>query len=125
MHRDSIQLNGMSFYGYHGVSEAERELGQRFVVDLEIYRDLSLAGESDNLDDTVNYTNLYKIVNKIVEDSRHELLDSLAESITKRVLEEFTVDSVKLTVKKPSVPIKGSLLDYAGITIFREQKGSP
>ncbi|MCL0099432.1 dihydroneopterin aldolase [Dehalococcoidia bacterium] len=125
MHRDSIQLNGMSFYGYHGVSEAERELGQRFVVDLEIYRDLSLAGESDNLDDTVNYTNLYKIVKKIVEDSRHELLESLAESITKRVLEEFTVDSVKLTVKKPSVPIKGSLLDYAGITIFREQKGSP
>ena len=124
MHRDSIQLNGMSFYGYHGVSEAERELGQRFVVDLEIYRDLSLAGESDNLDDTVNYTNLYKIVKKIVEDSRHELLESLAESITKRVLEEFTVDSVKLTVKKPSVPIKGSLLDYAGVTIFREQKGS-
>jgi dihydroneopterin aldolase len=124
MHRDSIQLNGMSFYGYHGVSEAERELGQRFVVDLEIYRDLSLAGESDDLDDTVNYTDLYKMVKKIVEDSRHELLEGLAESIAKRVLEKFAVDSVELTVKKPSVPIKGSLLDYAGVTIFREQKGS-
>ncbi|MDP7578698.1 MAG: dihydroneopterin aldolase, partial [SAR202 cluster bacterium] len=100
MHRDSIQLNGMSFYGYHGVSEAERELGQRFVVDLEIYRDLSLAGESDNLDDTVNYTDLYKMVKKIVEDSRHELLEGLAESIAKRVLEKFAVDSVELTVKK-------------------------
>ena len=121
MYRDSIQLNGMTFYGYHGVSAAERELGQQFVVDLEVYKDLNLPGQTDSLDDTVNYTNLYKIAKEAVEGSRHELLESLAESITKRVLQKFSVDSVKVTVKKPSVPIKGSVMDYAGVTIFREQ----
>ena len=121
MSRDSIQLSGMTFYGYHGVSAAEQELGQRFVVDLEVYKDLNLPGHTDNLDDTVNYTNLYKVAKEVVEGSRHKLLESLAESITERVLQKFSVDAVKATVKKPSVPIKGSVMDHAGVTIFREQ----
>ena len=121
MYRDRIQLNGMVFYGYHGVSAAEQELGQRFVVDLEVYKDLSLSGQSDSLDDTVNYTDLYKKAKEIVEDSRHDLLESLAESIAQRVLQEFDVHSVKVSVKKPAAPIKGSTLNYAGVTILRER----
>ena len=45
---DRIVLEGMVFYGYHGVSPAEQELGQRFVVDLEAHRDLRAAGLSDD-----------------------------------------------------------------------------
>ena len=121
MDADRIQLKGMVFYGHHGVSTAEQELGQRFVVDLEVFKDLSSPGRSDSLDDTVSYTELYKVAKEIVEDSRHNLLESLAESIARRVLDGFDVLAVRVIVKKPEAPIKGSVLDYAGVEILREQ----
>jgi dihydroneopterin aldolase len=109
----------MVFYGHHGVSTAEQELGQRFVVDLEVFKDLSGPGRSDSLDDTVNYADLYKTAKEAVEDSRHNLLESLAESIARRVLDGFEVQSVRVAVKKPEAPIKGSILDYAGVEVVR------
>ena len=56
---DKIILSGMVFYGFHGMSEAEQELGQRFDVDLVVRLDLSKAGASDMLEDTISYTHLY------------------------------------------------------------------
>ena len=53
---DRILLNGMTFYGYHGVRPEEKELGQRFVVDVEMELDLRAAGTSDDLTDTVDYS---------------------------------------------------------------------
>ncbi|HZK19007.1 MAG TPA: dihydroneopterin aldolase, partial [Clostridia bacterium] len=53
--KDRIFLQGLQFFGYHGVLPEERELGQRFTVDLEMAMDLAEAGRTDNLDDTVNY----------------------------------------------------------------------
>ena len=49
-----ITLTGLTFYGYHGASKAEKELGQRFVIDLEIESDLEEAANSDNLEKTIN-----------------------------------------------------------------------
>ncbi|CAI8004354.1 Dihydroneopterin aldolase [Geodia barretti] len=54
----------MVFYGFHGMSEAEQELGQRFDVDLVVQLDLKRAGESDMLEDTVSYTHLYRTVKR-------------------------------------------------------------
>ena len=67
MPKDKIQLEGMIFYGFHGIDPAERELGQRFVVDLEVERDLSEAGASDDPADTVNYSKMYRIVKEVIE----------------------------------------------------------
>ena len=68
MPRDKILLKGMIFYGFHGNSAAEQELGQRFVVDMEIHRDLHAAGLSDDPEDTVNYSRIFRLVKEIVED---------------------------------------------------------
>ena len=121
MPADKIQLSGMVFYGFHGAELAEQELGQRFVVDLEVERDLSAAGLSDDLGDTVSYADLYRLVKEVVEGPSRNLLESLAGAVAQRVLEGFDVDSVRVRMKKPEVPIKGSVLDYAGVEVFRSR----
>jgi dihydroneopterin aldolase len=120
---DKIQLEGMVFYGYHGVNPAEREAGQRFVVDLEVQRDLRAAGLSDDPADTVSYSDLYRLVKEVVEGPGRNLLEHVAETIARRVLDECQVDAVRVKVKKPEAPIKGSILRHAAVEIVRERSG--
>ena len=84
---DKIQLEGMVFYGYHGVGLAEQELGQRFVVDVEMERDLRAAGLSDDPADTVNYSHVFKLVREIMEGPSRKLLENVAETIAQQVLD--------------------------------------
>ena len=123
--RDKMLLEGMVFYGFHGMSPAEQELGQRFVVDLEIYLDLRKAGLSDDPDDIVNYTPIYHTVKEVMEGPSIRVLESVVETIAQRVLDSFDVDAVRVRVKKPEVAMKGSILDYSGMEIYRERQETP
>lgn len=122
MSQDKIILSGMVFYGFHGANPEEKELGQRFVVDLEVEYDLSTAGESDDLSDTVNYSRLYGIVKEVVEGPSLNLLEAVAQRIASNILERQPVQSVMVRLKKPEVPIKGSILDYAAVQIYRRRE---
>lgn len=124
MPSDKIRLEGMQFYGYHGASAREQDLGQTFIVDLEVERDLSKAGVSDSLADTVDYSALYGSVKDIVEGWNRTLLENVAEAIAARTLSEFSVAAVRVKVTKPDVPIKGSLIAGASVEIYRENKNS-
>ena len=121
MGQDMILLEGMVFYGFHGVNLAERETGQRFLVDLDVTRDLRPAGLSDDIEDTVSYAHLYRLVKEVVEGPPRNLLETLAETIAQRVLDEHDVEAVRVRVKKPEAPIKGSVLAGAGVEVFREK----
>ena len=121
MVQDKITLEGMVFYGFHGIDPAERELGQRFVVDLEVQRDLRAAGLSDDPEDTINYSRMYRLVKETIEGPGHNLLESLAETIAGQILGGFDVESVRVRVKKPEVPMKGSILSHASVEILRER----
>ena len=123
MPEDRIRLEGMIFYGFHGISPAEQELGQRFVVDVEVQRDLRPAGVSDDPEDTVNYSRMFRLVKEVMEGPSRRLLENLAETIAQRILEDFDVDSVRIKVKKPEVPMKGSILAHAGVELFRRRSG--
>ena len=116
---DKIQLEGMVFYGYHGVGAEERALGQRFVVDVEVQRDLHAAGLSDDPEDTINYSRMYRLIKELVEGPSRKLLESVAEGIARGILESFDVESVRVRVKKPEVPIKGSIIAHAGVEVVR------
>ncbi len=120
MPKDKIELSGMVFYGFHGASPSEQELGQRFVVDLDLYRGLGAAGRSDDLADTVNYADVYRTVKDVLEGPSRKLLENVATAIAELVLSAHDVEAVRVRVKKPEAPIKGSVLDYAGVEIFRE-----
>ena len=126
--RDEILLEGMRFYAYHGVNPEERALGQRFTVDVTLTTDLRRAGQSDELGDTVSYSAVYKVVRRIVEGQPRNLIEAVAEAIATEILTSFPpVQRVSVTVRKPEVPMKGSLLDAAGVRILRARanEGDP
>ena len=116
---DRIVLEGMQFYGFHGVNPEERTLGQRYIVDLTVELDLSRAGASDRLEDTVSYSHVYQAVRAVMEGEPHNLLESAAQAIVDRVLAEFPIDAVAVTVKKPNPPVRGSSIDLAAVQIHR------
>lgn len=105
---DKIYVNEMEFYGYHGVFPEETKLGQRFKVDLVIETDLSKAGSSDDLNDSINYGELFNVCKEIVEGKPFKLVEALAESITASVLQQFpSVEACTVKVIKPDPPIPG------------------
>src|SRR5262245_31093928 len=117
---DSIRLEGMVFYGFHGVGPAERELGQRFLVDVELERDLRRPGHSDELADTTNYSQVYRIVKAVVEGPPRNLLEALAESIAAALLDSFRgLGAVRVRVSKPNAPVKGAVLANVSVEIER------
>ena len=116
---DRIFLKGMVFYGYHGVSPSEKELGQTIVVDLELEVDLKAPGTSDDLRDTVDYSSVYRAVKETVEGPSHNLLESLAEEVAQKLLRTFPLDGIRIRVTKPHVPIKGGVLEGAGVEVHR------
>ncbi|MFC1935955.1 dihydroneopterin aldolase [Chloroflexota bacterium] len=122
MSQDRIHLENMIFYAYHGANPEERELGQRFVVDLQVQLDLAAAGRSDALADTISYTELYCAVKAVVEGERYKLLEAVAEAITQRVLASFPISAVQVRVIKPSPPIKNAMLEGVSVEIYRERQ---
>ena len=119
---DRILLEGMLFYGFHGVNPEERVLGQRYVVDLAVELDLTRAGRTDRLEDTVSYSHIYRTVRAVMEGEPRNLLESAAQAIADRVLDEFPVEAITVTVKKPNPPVRGSSIDLAAVQIHRTRK---
>ncbi|HET7034934.1 MAG TPA: dihydroneopterin aldolase [Thermomicrobiaceae bacterium] len=116
---DTVFLDGMQFYAYHGVNPEERSLGQRFLVDVELAADLRAAGESDDLAQTINYSAVYQQVRAIVEGPPRALLEAVAEEIAGALLARFPASSVTVTVRKPEVALKGAILRAAGVRVVR------
>jgi len=116
---DKILIKGMEFYGYHGVLAEEKRLGQRFIIDLEMYGDLREAGTTDDLRYTINYAEVYQLVEKLVAGGNYDLIEALAEGIAARVIENYPVEGVLVRVKKPQAPIPGKF-SWVGVEIYRE-----
>lgn len=119
MHEDRILLEGMVFIGHHGALEAERQLGQRFVVDVELTLDLAPAGTSDDLSRTVDYGEVYEQVRAIVEGPPCTLIETVAQRIAAAVLGDHpTVEAVRVKVAKPEVRL-GTVLAGSAVQITR------
>jgi dihydroneopterin aldolase len=115
---DKILLKGLVFHAYHGCHPAEAELGQKFVVDVEVSCDLSAAGRTDDLTKTIDYGKIYEDVKNIVTDKRYNLIEAVAEDVAQTILKKYAVSQVRVRVKKPQAPMAG-VLDYAGVEIVR------
>ncbi|WP_395879550.1 dihydroneopterin aldolase [Desulfallas sp. Bu1-1] len=118
---DKIIMSSMAFYGYHGVLPQERELGQTFLVDVELYLDLRAAGESDDPAMTASYAEAYEVVRQVVTGEPCNLIEAVAERIAARLLEEFPLREVLVRVKKPSAPVPGQF-NYMGVEITRSRE---
>ena len=120
---DRIILEGMQFYGYHGRNDEERVLGQPFEVDLEAELDLTAAGVSDDIADSVSYTDLYRVAKRHVEGPGRNLVEAVAHAIASEILDTYLVESVRVRVIKVRPPIKGGVLAGAGVEVFRRRAG--
>ena len=119
---DRILLNGMVFYGSHGTLPAERELGQPFLVDVELRLDLRPAGLSDDLARTVDYGQVHRRVREIVEGPPVNLTETVAERITTAILEDHPpVEAVRVKVAKPHVRLEATVLAGSAVEILRHR----
>ncbi len=114
----TVHVRGLEAFGHHGVHDAERELGQRFVVDLDIELREALSTRSDELGDTVNYASLADAVCALVAGPPVALLERLAGMIADLVLEDPRARSVTVTVRKPHVALRPAVAETA-VTLRR------
>ncbi|MGF1530395.1 MAG: dihydroneopterin aldolase [Puniceicoccaceae bacterium] len=118
---DSIFLKNLVFHARHGVLPSESQLGQRFEIDLRIYLDLRLAGQGDDLLQTVDYSLVYHLIQEIVENRRFQLIEGLAHAIATEVLVQHPrIQTVAITVRKPSAPIPG-IFDFVAVELIRSR----
>src|SRR5690554_1442995 len=108
----------MVFYGYHGVYDGERELGQRIEVDVELYFDLKPAGSTDDLELSLDYVEIYTIAKDIVEERHFNLIEAMAEGIAGEILSAYTIDQIVVRVRKPLPPI-GGIINYVEAEVHR------
>ncbi|SDM03425.1 dihydroneopterin aldolase [Megasphaera paucivorans] len=113
MEMDKIILKGMHFYGYHGCFPEEQRTGQPFSIDIMMTVDLTKAGYTDALSDTVDYGAVYDCIKKIVEGKPCNLIEKVACIIADTILDVFSPNQVQVTVHKPHAPIGGSFDDVA------------
>lgn len=117
---DKMVLNRMQFYGYHGVFAEENKLGQRYYADVELSLDLSQAGRSDDLGQTINYAEVYERVKTIVQGQPFKLIEALAEAIASDLLHQYTnVNDVTVRVTKPHPPFD---IHFEGVTVHINRK---
>lgn len=105
----TVSIHGISAHGRHGVFPEERELGQRFVVDVDMVLAGAAAARSDRLDDTVDYGDVAARVARIIEGDPVDLIERLADLIADALLADGRVAEVTVRVVKPDVrlPVAG------------------
>ena len=118
-----VVLSGMEFHAYHGVYAEEARFGARFVVDAELHWDF--AGLSDELEQSINYEQVYAAVEQEVTATRVQLIEVLAGNVGRRLLrEQALLEAVTVRVHKPHAPLPGIVRDvYAELTLNRAEPG--
>ncbi|MEN9692678.1 MAG: hypothetical protein RLZZ330_322 [Actinomycetota bacterium] len=118
--KDFISLKGIRGFGHHGVFPEETANGQEFIVDVEIHLELRKAGETDELDKTIDYGKVSLNVLKHIEGKPLKLIETLAQNIADEILTEEKVEKVIVTVHKPNAPVAVLFTDIS-VTVSRKQ----
>lgn len=114
-------MNGMVFYGFHGVLEKEKKAKQKFVINIELYLNLAKACKSDDVIDTVSYADVFSDVKDVVENNKFDLIEYLAQEISKEILKKYgKVIEIMVQVLKPDAPVEGKF-DNFGVEIWRKR----
>jgi len=118
----TIEISGLSLYTNHGVTEAEREVGQRLVLDLRLDIGETDATVTDALEDTVDYAEVCQLVALIAQQRSHKTLERLCSTIADRLLADYELEGVWVKAAKPEPPIALSV-DEVSVEVWREATG--
>ena len=117
---DTITITGIRAIGYHGVLEFERTSGQEFIVDVTLDVHTTDAAKHDDLQLTVDYSDVAKRVHAHIAGDPYQLIETLANRIADDLLTITRVLGVTITVHKPQAPIPVDFDDVA-VTITRKK----
>jgi len=117
---DLIEIRGLRVLGIIGVNPEERNRPQPFEIDLDLEADLSLAGASDDLAQTVDYGGAVAAAEKVVRTENHLLLERVAQRIAEDLLALDRVDGVRVTIRKVRPPLPHDVAT-AAVTITRRR----
>jgi dihydroneopterin aldolase len=121
---DTIFIKGIVVHARHGVMEHESEVGQRFVIDLELSADLAESSRSDKLADTVSYSNVVATATAAFNDDNYKLLERAAGAVADAILAHFArISAVRVTVHKPHAPI-AAIFEDVGVILTRVRQTS-
>ena len=119
---DRIELRGLTVQGHHGVYEQERRDGQVFVVDITVWIDLDRAAASDDLADTLDYSELARRAVQVVAGPPRKLIESVAGAIADDVMRDERVHAVEVVLHKPAAPMDFEFADVA-VVARRSRRG--
>ena len=115
---DRILISGLRELGVHGVLPEEQVRPQPFEVDVELLVDVSAAGGSDELDDTVDYGAVCEAVSRIVSSEQYRLLERLATRIAEVCRADPRVQHATVEVRKLHPPVR-SMVDFVAVRVER------
>jgi len=118
----TIEIAGLSLYTHHGVSEAEREVGQRLVFDLRLDVGEVDATVTDSIEDTVDYAEVCQLVALVAQQRSHRTLERLCSTIADRLLADYELEGVWVKASKPEPPIALSV-EEVSVEVWREADG--
>jgi 7,8-dihydroneopterin aldolase/epimerase/oxygenase len=118
----TVEISGLSLYTHHGVSDAEREVGQRLVLDLRLDVGETDATVTDSIEDTVDYGEVCQLVALVAQQRSHKTLERLCSTIANRLLDDYDLEGVWVKATKPEPPIPLPV-DEVSVEVWREAEG--
>ena len=115
----TVEISGLSLYTRHGVSEAERELGQRLVIDIAMELADCDALVTDRVEDTVDYAEVCEQVALAAQERSYRTLERLCGAIAERLIDRYATDSVRVKASKPEPPIPLPV-EEVSVEVWRE-----
>jgi len=104
---DIIRIDNLEVYAYHGAYDEEKEKGQYFYVNAELYTNTRKAGMNDDLDASTNYGTVCDFIHDFMTKHTYDLIETVAEQLAQALLLEFKlVKSILLEIRKPHAPIE-------------------
>ena len=118
---DCIRIKSLKVKARHGIYEFERKKDGTFELDIEVYLPLEKSGQSDKLEDTIDYDNIVSIATKAFAKKDYNLVEAAAESVCEKLLDALNIAKVILRVRKPHAPINAEF-DTIEVELIRENE---
>ena len=118
----TIEISGLSLYTHVGVTEAEREVGQRLLLDLRLDVGETDATVTDRLEDTVDYSAVCEMANLVAQQRSYKTLERLCAAIADRLLERFEIQAVWIKAAKPEPPMALPVTEVS-VEVWRAAEG--
>ena len=115
----TIEVSGLSLYTHVGVTDAEREVGQRLLLDLRIDVGPVDATVTDRIEDTVDYSEVCQMANLVAQQRSYKTLERLCAAIADRLLEQYDAHAVWVKAAKPEPPMALPVSEVS-VEVWRE-----